>query len=98
MINKIIADIPTAKRPILRVIFRNSCTRIAALGLKKGMRLIDHQLPVNTKIIMLEGKIEIDSKIEVVVLEKYNEYEIPQKVIHQVRAKEDSLLLIALNF
>lgn len=98
MLNKMIAEIPTCKKPILRVIFRNSCTRIAALGLKKGMRLIDHQLPVDTKIIMLEGNIEIDSKIEVVILNKFDEYDIPRKVIHQVRANENSLLLITLNF
>ena len=98
MLNKIYSEIATCKKPILRVIFRNSCTRIAALGLKKGMRLIDHQLPVDTKIIILEGEIEIDSKIEVVNLTKLNEYEIPRKVIHQVRAKEDALLLITLNF
>lgn len=98
MLNKILSDIPTCKNPIIRVIFRNSCTRIAAIGLKKGMKLTDHQLPVNTKIIILEGNIEIDSKIEIVELFKFNEYEIPQKVIHQVRAKEDSLILIALDF
>jgi hypothetical protein len=98
MLNKMLSQLETCKRPMLHVIFRNSITRIAALGLKKGMKLVDHQLPVDTKIIILEGEIEIDSKIEVVTLTKFNEYNIPPKVIHQVRARENSLILITLNF
>ncbi|MBF0596289.1 cupin domain-containing protein [Faecalibacter rhinopitheci] len=98
MLNNIIKQLDTCNKPILHVIFRNNNTRIAALGLRKGQKLIDHQLPVAAKIILLEGKIEIDSKIEIVVLEKFNEYEIPKKVIHQVRTIENALALIVLDF
>lgn len=88
----------TAKKPIIKVLFRNKNTRIVALGMKTGMKLVDHQLPVATKIILLKGKMEIDSKIEVIVLEEYQHYEIPPKVIHQVRVYEDAIALLILDF
>lgn len=98
MLNTIFSQIEESTKPILRVIFRNNVTRIAIIGLKKGMRLVDHQLPVDARIIMLEGEIEIDSKIEIITLKKFNEYEIPRKVIHQVRTNENAMLMIILNF
>jgi len=55
-------------------------------------------LPVATKIILLKGVMEIDSKIEVIVLEEYQNYEIPPKVIHQVRVHEDAIALLVLDF
>lgn len=98
MLNTIFSEIEVSDKPILRIIFRNNVTRIAIIGLKKGMRLVDHQLPVDARIIMLEGEIEIDSKIEIINLKKFNEYEIPRKVIHQVRTNENAMLMIILNF
>ena len=82
----------------MRVIFRNNNTRIVAIGLKKGMKLIDHRLPVTTKMILIKGQVIIDSKIEIITLTEYQQYEIPAKVIHQVRVEEDALALLFLDF
>lgn len=98
MLRTIADRLAHAKKPIIKVLFRNKNTRIVAFGLKKGMKLIDHQLPVATKIILLKGEMEIDSKIEIISLEEYQNYEIPPKVIHQVRAFEDTIALLILDF
>lgn len=98
MLRTIADRLATANKPIIKVLFRNKNTRIVAFGLRKGMKLVDHQLPVTTKIIILKGEMEIDSKIEVKLLEEFHEYEIPPKVIHQVRVHEDTIALLVLDF
>ncbi|GEM53532.1 hypothetical protein [Empedobacter brevis] len=98
MLHAIVDQISKLEKPIIKIIFRNDNTRVVAFGLKEGLKLIDHQLPVDAKIMMLKGEIEIDSKIEVVNLKTYDEYEIPRKVIHQVTSKQDAMMLVILNF
>lgn len=98
MLHTILDQISESEKPIIKIIFTNNSTRVVAFGLKEGLRLIDHQLPVNAKIIVLKGEIEIDSKIEIVHLKEFDEYIIPPKVIHQVISKKDSMMLVILNF
>ena len=98
MLHTIWDNIAETDRPIMKIIFRNNNTRVIAFGLKKGMKLTDHQLPVNTKIILMKGEVEIESKIETVTLSDFDEYEIAPKVIHQVTAKNDLMMLVILNF
>ena len=74
MLHAILDQISESEKPIIKIIFRNDDTRVVAFGLKKGLKLIDHQLPVNAKILMLKGEIEIDSKIEIVNLKEFDEY------------------------
>ncbi|HEY4540660.1 MAG TPA: hypothetical protein VIG94_11720 [Faecalibacter sp.] len=98
MLKSIIDNLSTCEKPLMRVIFRNNTTRIVAIGLKKGMKLVDHRLPVITKMILIKGQVIIDSKIEIVTLTEYQQYEIPAKVIHQVKVEEDALALLFLDF
>ncbi len=98
MLHAILDQISESEKPIIKIIFRNDDTRVVAFGLKKGLKLIDHQLPVNAKILMLKGEIEIDSKIEIVNLKEFDEYILPPKVIHQVTSLQDSMMLVILNF
>ncbi len=98
MLHTIWDKISTTDRPIVKIIFRNENTRVVAFGLQKGMKLTDHQLPVYTKIIMMKGEIELESKIETVLLKEFDEYIIDPKVIHQVIANEDAMMLLILNF
>lgn len=96
---KLIAEkLKQTDKPIFKVIFRNNHTRVVAFGLKKGMKLIDHQLPVCTKIILIKGEVEIDSKIEILNLKEFDTYTIPTKVIHQVKAHDDTIMLLILDF
>ncbi|WP_413533336.1 hypothetical protein [Empedobacter brevis] len=98
MLHHIWNQISESDKSIVKIIFRNDDTRVVAFGLKKGLKLIDHQLPVNAKILILKGEIEIDSKIEIVNLKEFDDYVLPPKVIHQVTALEDSMMLVILNF
>lgn len=98
MLHAILDHISESDKPIIKIIFRNDNTRVVAFGLKKGLRLIDHQLPVDARILILKGKIEIDSKIEIVHLKEFDEYIIPPKVIHQVTSLQDSMMMVILNF
>ena len=96
---KIIAEqLHQSDKPIFKVLFRNNHTRIVGFGVKKGMKLVDHQLPVCTKIAIIEGCLVIDSKIEVITLHKFDTYTMPKKVIHQVRVLEDTIALLILDF
>lgn len=98
MLHTILDNIELNDKPIVKILFRNKDTRVVVVGLKKGIKMIDHQLPAQARLIMMKGSIHIDSKIEEVDLNEFDEYIIPPKVIHQVYAEEDAMIFIILDF
>jgi quercetin dioxygenase-like cupin family protein len=94
LIKEILKELETNKHPVAKAFHKGTHFRVLVMAFKKGMKLKDHQAHLNSKFVVIEGKVvyfEHDKQIE---LSKFDEVYIPVDVRHSVQAMEDSLCLL----
>lgn len=93
-IQKIKEQLPTADRPIVKVLHENHCFMVALIGFANGMMLREKKLDNPSKLTVLNGSVkyfEVDKKV---ILQQYDEFEIPAEVTHYIVAEDNSLCLL----
>ncbi|MNL35784.1 hypothetical protein D3C87_1578320 [compost metagenome] len=58
------------------------------------MILKAHQTSLKAKLVVIEGKVNYIESERSIVLEKFDELEIPKTIVHSVEALEDSICLL----
>jgi quercetin dioxygenase-like cupin family protein len=94
LIKEILKELETSKHPVAKAFHKGTHFRVLIMAFKKGMKLKDHQAHLNSKFVVMEGKvtyIENDNRVE---LSKFEEVDIPVDITHSVEALEDSLCLL----
>nr|MBC7612291.1 hypothetical protein [Pseudopedobacter sp.] len=83
-----------SNHPSIKILKKGKGYKLIVLGFKKGMILKEHSTPISAKIVVIEGKVNYKEVNSVVVLDKFEELDIPINVIHAVEALEDSICLL----
>ena len=94
VIKEVLAELETKDHPVAKALYKKEGFKILILAFKKGMILKEHKANVPTKLIVLEGKIVYESDATEMILNKYDEFEIPVNDLHAVHALDDALCML----
>ena len=83
-----------SKLPIVKVVEQGAGCKIIGIALGKNIDLKDHKTNLESRLIVLEGKVEYVEANLAFTLHEFDEVAIPVDVIHKLSAKEDSLCLL----
>ncbi|ATP55620.1 hypothetical protein CPT03_03620 [Pedobacter ginsengisoli] len=95
IIKEVLAQLAESQTgPIIKVLERGDQFKVIVLAFKKEMVLRAHQTPLKTKLVVIEGKVSYKEAGRLVVLDQFDDLEIPKKVLHSVEAIADSICLL----
>lgn len=96
VIKEILAELAhqNSDRPKIKILKKGEDYKIIVMGFKKGMILKEHSTPIPAKLLVIEGKVNYKEADKNLIIDKFDEYEIPINVIHAVDALEDSICLL----
>ncbi len=83
-----------ATHPVARVMYIKEHFRVLAIGFNSKMILSEHRTPYDSKLVVIEGKVIYKEGDKEIQLNQYDEYIIPQNIVHSVTALEDSLCFL----
>lgn len=95
IIKEVLAQLALSQTgPVIKVLEKGDEYKLIVLGFKKDMVLKAHQTPLRAKLIVIEGKVNYIEAARLIVLDKFDELDIPKTVVHSVEALEDSICLL----
>ena len=83
-----------SKLPIVKVVEKSDGCKIIGIALGKDIELKDHKTSLESRLIVLEGKVEYKENSRSFSLHEFDEIDIPINEVHALAAKEDSLCLL----
>jgi len=93
-IHEIFQQLQTATNPVIKVLQKGETFKVILIGFKNGMVLKEHKASLPARLIVLQGKVEYRETEKKIVLQQYDETDIPMHVIHSVACLEDALCLL----
>lgn len=97
MLKDLIEKLPHSDKPLTTILLKNENTKVIAVGLKKGVMLNDHKAPGATKLIVVKGEIKYTTAHKEIVLQLFDEYDIPLEEIHRVEGLQDSVFMLLVD-
>ncbi len=94
MINKIIEQLETSTNPVAKPLRTGVNFKVVAIGFKSGMILKEHKTALPAKLVVLKGMVTFVEGEKKIVLDQYDEVEIPTNTIHSVECLEEALCLL----
>lgn len=94
ILKQMMEDLESKSGPIAKQLYKNQMTKVLAIAFKKNMILKEHKAPGLTRLFVMAGKIEYRSNPQTLILNEYDEMEIPLDEVHSVYAIEDSLITL----
>ena len=94
IILKVLNQLDTAAQPVARIIQSSEHFKTLVIGLKKGMIWKEHKTTVPTRLMITEGSVTYKETGKSIVLNKYDDLEIPLHIIHTLEANADSLCFL----
>ena len=96
VIKEVLAELEhqNSERPTIKIVKKGDGYKIIVMGFRKGMILKEHSTPIPAKLLVIEGKVNYREADRNLILDKFDECEIPINVIHAVEAFEDSICLL----
>lgn len=64
------------------------------MGFKIGMILKEHSTPIPAKLTVISGKVNYKETDRNIVLNRYDDLDIPMNVTHSVEALEDAICIL----
>lgn len=94
ILKEVLSQLEQASGPVAKVFQRGEQFKVIVLGFKKGMALKEHKTGLKAKLLTIEGSVRYKEAEKAVVLNKFDEQDIPINVFHSVEALEDSLCIL----
>ena len=92
--NTILEQVRTSNKPVTRIIRKTENFKVFAIGLNKGVALKKHKAPGRTRLLLIHGTITYAAEGNTLMLNKFDEYEIPLGEVHEVTGQEESVFLL----
>lgn len=93
-IKTVLEQLESSAKPVAKVLHSGDQFKVIVLGFKKGMVLGDHKAARPSKLTVLNGSVIYLEGDRKVVMNIYEETDIPPGIVHSVQAMEDSLCLL----
>lgn len=94
IIKEVKSELKDASAPIIKVLQKSEHVKVIVLGFKKGMGLKKHHTHVTTKLVVIEGSLNYTEDGASVIIEPYEDMDIPVNTLHAVEALEDSICFL----
>jgi quercetin dioxygenase-like cupin family protein len=94
VIQDVMAALSEAAGPVVKVLVKGDHSKVIVLGFKKGMTLREHQTAVTTRLVVIEGQVNYFSADGNVMMNKFDDLEIPVNVPHSVQALDESICFL----
>ena len=95
IIKYVLSLLENASGPVAkRLQYGGHGSRVIVLGLKKGMVLKEHKTNTPTKLVVIDGSVIYRKTEAWVVMNKFDEMDIPVNGPHSVEALEDSICFL----
>jgi len=94
IIKEILSELETKDHPVAKALYKKEGFKVLMLAFKKEIILKGHKAHVPTKLVVLDGRVFYKSEAEEIILDKYDEYDIPFNDLHAVQALEDSFCML----
>ncbi|NHA02652.1 hypothetical protein G7092_02530 [Mucilaginibacter sp. HC2] len=94
IIQDVVKALENSAAPVVKVLTKGAAGKVLVLGFKKGMVLKEHQTGVNTRLVVIDGKINYFSTKGTLTMNKFDELDIPVNEPHSVEALEDSICFL----
>lgn len=93
-IKDLFVQLEGSSHPVAKAIHKGAHFKVLVIGFKSGMILKEHQANLPAHLTVLEGQVKYKTKESQIVLDQYDEMEIPLHEIHSVEAIKDSFCLL----
>ena len=94
LINNIALQIKKSKEPVVRQIYALAHKSLQVIGLGHGVTL-DQALKVDkAKLLVIQGEIDFNTASQSYRLERFDSFEIPKNVDHQIVGVFDAIFLL----
>lgn len=97
MLKELMTEVNTKTSPAVKLLHKNNYTKVLAIAFKENMLLKEHKSPGLAHLVVMQGKVEYRSKNEAVILDCYDEMNIPGEDLHSVLALEDALIILIID-
>jgi quercetin dioxygenase-like cupin family protein len=94
IIKNVLSLLENASGPVAKPLQHGEHGKVIVLGFKKGMVLKEHQTNKPTKLVIIDGSVIYRRAEAWVVMNKFEEMDIPVNVPHSVEALEDSICFL----
>lgn len=94
LIKDILTELETSSHPVAKALHKGEHFKVLVIGFKEGMILKEHKAHLPSKLTVMDGSVEYRQGENIVVLSKYDSFDIPVDEVHSVWAMEDSLCLL----
>lgn len=94
IIKNILAQLSETTRPVSKIVKSGTSFKTIAIGIKKGMIWRDHKAVMPTKLLVVQGTLIYRQGEKKVVLEQFDDLDIPVEIIHSLEAVTDSLCIL----
>jgi hypothetical protein len=94
IIKNILAQLNDAARPVSKIIKSGNSFKSLAIGLRKDMIWRDHKAVMPTKLLVIQGTLIYRQGEKKVVLEQFDDLDIPVGIIHSLEATTDSICIL----
>jgi quercetin dioxygenase-like cupin family protein len=94
IVKEVKSAIKDATAPIVKVLQKSEHVKVIVLGFKKGLGLKEHKTNVATKLVVIEGSINYTEGGASVIIDSFEDMDIPVNAPHAVEALEDSICFL----
>ena len=94
ILQDVAAALTEAAGPVIKVLVKGEAVKVIVLGFKKGMVLKEHKTGVSTRLVVIDGQINYFSVKGTVILNKFEDLDIPTNEPHSVEALADSICFL----
>lgn len=94
IIQDVVQALANAASPVVKVLIKGDAVKVIVLGFKKGMVLKEHKTGVNTRLVVIDGRINYFSANGTVTMNRFDDLDIPVNIPHSVEALEDSICFL----
>lgn len=94
IINDLLSQLENSTSPVTKILQKGENFKVIAMAFKKEMILKEHKTAIPAKLLVLDGSVVFKEASKSVVMNKYDEMEIPVNELHSVEALADSVCLL----
>lgn len=94
VIKEALTEVELKSYPVARILHKGDMFKVMVIAFKKGMILREHKTHLPATITVLEGKVNYRKDDSFVMIEEYDDFQIPINETHSIEALEDSICLL----
>ena len=93
-LKEVLKEMEAAKKPVVKKLQEGKEGHVLAIGMQSEVILKEHKSDIPAKIVVIKGQIAYNAEDEQIILDLFEEFDIPVGEYHWVQALKDSIFLV----